>query len=79
MRIFVGFHFSSQPWTPTRIASVVIGLPSLALLVLARIQLRGSFSVRPKPQTLVTHLGGLAIAGIFTLYESATLSLAVRR
>ena len=75
--VFVGFHFASQPWTPTRIAGVVIGLPSLALLVLARIELGGSFSVRPKAQALVTHglysrirnpiylFGALAIAGIF--------------
>ena len=66
-----------MPWTPTRIAGVVIGLPSLALLVLARIELGRSFSVRPKAQTLVTHglyfrirnpiyvFGGLVIAGIF--------------
>jgi protein-S-isoprenylcysteine O-methyltransferase Ste14 len=77
MIIFVGVHFASLPWTPTRIAGVVIGLPSLALLVLARIQLGGSFSVRPKAQALVTHglysrirnpiylFGGLVIAGAF--------------
>jgi protein-S-isoprenylcysteine O-methyltransferase Ste14 len=75
--VFVGVHFASQPWTPARIAGVVIGLPSLALLVVARIQLGGSFSVRPKAQALVTHglyyrirnpiyvFGALAIAGIF--------------
>ena len=75
--IFVGIHFASLPWTPGRIAGVVIGLPSVVLLVLARIELGGSFSVRPKAQTLVTHglysrirnpiylFGALAIAGIF--------------
>jgi protein-S-isoprenylcysteine O-methyltransferase Ste14 len=84
--VFVGFHFGRQPWTPTRIAGVVIGLPSLALLVLARIQLGGSFSVRPKAQALVTHglysrirnpiyfFGALAIAGIF-LYMNQPLYL----
>jgi protein-S-isoprenylcysteine O-methyltransferase Ste14 len=73
---FLGIHYGSMPWTPTRIASVVIGLPSLALLVLARIELGGSFSVRPKAQTLVTHglysqirhpiyvFGGLLVAGV---------------
>jgi hypothetical protein len=44
-----------QPAVATRIDGVVIGLPSLALLVLAQIQLGGSFSVRPKAQALVTH------------------------
>ena len=55
---------------------MVIGLPSLALLVLARIELGSSFSVRPKAQTLVTHglysrirnpiyvFGGLVAAGV---------------
>jgi protein-S-isoprenylcysteine O-methyltransferase Ste14 len=75
--IFVGVHFGNGPWTPTRIAGVVIALPSLGLLLLARIQLGGSFSVRPKAQALVTRglysrirnpiylFGALAIAGIF--------------
>jgi protein-S-isoprenylcysteine O-methyltransferase Ste14 len=79
--IFVGVHFGNQPWTPTRIAGVVIGLPSLALLVLARIQLGGSFSVHPKAQALGTHglysrirnpiylFGALVIARIF-LYRN---------
>lgn len=74
---FLGIHYGSESWTPTRIAGVVIGLPSLALLLLARIELGGSFSVRPKAQTLVTHglysrirnpiyvFGGLLIAGVF--------------
>ena len=60
-----------------RMAGAVIGLPSLALLVLARLELGSSFSVRPKAQTLVTHglysrirnpiyvFGGLVFAGVF--------------
>jgi protein-S-isoprenylcysteine O-methyltransferase Ste14 len=84
--IFVGVQFGNLPWTPTRIAGVVMGLPSTALLVLARIQLGGSFSVRPKAQALVTHglysrirnpiylFGGLAIAGAF-LYINHPLYL----
>ena len=73
---FLGIHYASHPWTPARIAGAVIGLPSLALLVLARIELGGSFSVRPKAQALVTHglysrirnpiyvFGGLLVAGV---------------
>ena len=73
---FLGIHYGSNPWTPTRIAGAVIGLPSLALFVLARIELGSSFSVRPKAQTLVTHglysrirnpiyvFGGLVAAGV---------------
>jgi protein-S-isoprenylcysteine O-methyltransferase Ste14 len=86
--IFLGIHFGSLPWTPTRIAGVVIGLPSVLFLVLARVQLGGSFSVRPKAQTLVTHglysrirnpiyvFGGLAIAGVI-LYINQPLGFCV--
>jgi protein-S-isoprenylcysteine O-methyltransferase Ste14 len=86
--IFLGIHFGSLPWTPTRIAGVVIGLPSVVLLVWARIELGGSFSVRPKTQTLVTHglysrlrnpiyiFGGLAVAGGF-LYINQPLYLSL--
>jgi hypothetical protein len=45
---FMAIHYSSLPWTPMRVAGVVIGLPSLVLLVLARIELGSSFSLRPK-------------------------------
>ncbi len=70
-----------QPWTPMRIAGAVIGLPSFALLILARIQLGGSFSVGAKAQALVTHglysrirnpiyvFGGLTIAGVFLFFR----------
>ena len=71
------FQLRGQPWTPTRITGAAIAVPSLALLVLARLQLGASFSVTAKAQTLVTHglysrirnpiyvFGGLAIVGIF--------------
>jgi protein-S-isoprenylcysteine O-methyltransferase Ste14 len=74
-----------QPWTPMRIAGAAIGVPSFALLILARIQLGGSFSVRAKAQALVTSglysrirnpiyvFGGLAIAGIFLFLGLAKL------
>jgi protein-S-isoprenylcysteine O-methyltransferase Ste14 len=86
--IFVGVHFASQPWTPMRMVGVMIGLPSLALLALARIQLGASFSVRPKAQALVTHglyarirnpiylFGTLTVVGVF-LYIHQPLALLV--
>jgi protein-S-isoprenylcysteine O-methyltransferase Ste14 len=70
-----------QPWTSMRIAGAVIGLPSVALLILARIQLGGSFSVGAKAQALVTRglysrirnpiyvFGGLTIAGAFLFFR----------
>jgi len=45
---------SHEPWTAMRIAGAIIGLPSLALFVLARIQLGNSFSVRAKARSLVS-------------------------
>jgi protein-S-isoprenylcysteine O-methyltransferase Ste14 len=86
--IVLGIYYGSQRWTSMRIAGVVIGLPSLALLVLARIELGGSFSVRPKAQKLVTHglyarirnpiyvFGGLVVAG-FLLYINQPLALSL--
>lgn len=53
--IFVAIEHAHEPWTAMRIAAVILGLPSLALLVVARIELGGAFSVRPKAQALVTH------------------------
>lgn len=48
-------RFWHQPWTPMRITGAVIVVPSLALFILARIQLGGSFSARAKAQALITH------------------------
>lgn len=52
---FLGIDYAHKPWTPMRIAAVAVGLPYLLLLIVARIELGGSFSVRPKAQALVTH------------------------
>jgi len=86
--VLLGIHFGIQPWSPTRIAGLMIGLPSLALLVFARIELGGSFSVRPKAQALVTHglysrirnpiyvFAALTVAGVF-LYLDKPVGLLV--
>jgi len=67
-------------------AGAVIGLPSLLLWLMARIELGGAFSVRPKAQQLVTHglysrirnpiyfFGAITIAGLF-LYIDRPLGL----
>jgi protein-S-isoprenylcysteine O-methyltransferase Ste14 len=43
-----------EPWPPLRIAGAIVTLVSLSLIVLARIQLGRSFSVRAKATRLVT-------------------------
>lgn len=51
----VSVIFAGRPWNAMRIAGAAIAVPSLALFVLARIQLGGSFAIRPKARALVTH------------------------
>ena len=51
---FLASHFPRQPWTPTRILGSLIFLPSVALLILARLQLGRSFSVGAEARALVT-------------------------
>ena len=86
--IFWAIRYAHEPWTPIRIAAVIFGLPSLVLLVVARIELGGSFSVRPKAQALVTHglysrirnpiyiFGALTVAAFF-LYIQKPLALSL--
>ena len=47
-------RFLHQPWTPLRIAGAMIALTSLSLIVVARLQLGRSFSIRAKATRLVT-------------------------
>jgi protein-S-isoprenylcysteine O-methyltransferase Ste14 len=83
---FLGIEYAHELWTPMRIAAVIIGLPSLLLLIVARIELGGSFSFRPKAQALVTHglyarmrnpiyvFGALVVAAVL-LYINQPLAL----
>ena len=66
-------HF---PWTPLRIAGIIVMLAGMAFLTLARIQLSNSFSWGPQARTLVTTglysrirnpvyvFGGVAVVGL---------------
>ena len=47
-------RYLHQPWSPLRVAGAMIALTSLSLIVLARLQLGGSFSIRAKATRLVT-------------------------
>ena len=67
---------SHQPWTPLKMAGAAIAIPSFVLLLIARIQLGGAFSIKAKAQKLVTTgiysrirnpiyvFGGLFVAGV---------------
>jgi protein-S-isoprenylcysteine O-methyltransferase Ste14 len=68
---------SHQTWTPLKIAGATIFIPSFVLVLIARIQLGGAFSIKAKAQKLVTSglysrirnpiyvFGGLVLAGFF--------------
>ena len=47
-------RYLHEPWTPLRTAGAIVALASLSLIVLARLQLGRSFSVRAKATRLVT-------------------------
>jgi protein-S-isoprenylcysteine O-methyltransferase Ste14 len=50
----LALQFEHAQWPPLRIAGAVIALVSLALILVARIQLGRSFSIRAKATRLVT-------------------------
>jgi protein-S-isoprenylcysteine O-methyltransferase Ste14 len=52
---YLVFEFAHPPWTPMRLAGLLLMTPALILLTLARIQLGSSFSVSPQAKQLVTH------------------------
>jgi|SRR5580693_7398352 protein-S-isoprenylcysteine O-methyltransferase Ste14 len=75
------YLFARPPWTPMRVAGLILLLPALMLITISRIQLGGSFSVRPQATQLVTRgiysrirnpiyvFGALVIAGLFLFLE----------
>lgn len=50
----LALQFAHQPWPPLRIAGAIIALASLVLILIARFQLGGAFSIRAKASRLVT-------------------------
>lgn len=52
--LFFAVHALGLPWTRAHIAGAAIALPSFLLLVVARMQLGGAFSITAKASTLVT-------------------------
>jgi protein-S-isoprenylcysteine O-methyltransferase Ste14 len=70
-----------QPWTTLRLLGLCLLIPSEILLVVARLQLGASFSVRAEARSLVTHgmysriqnpiyfFGALTLAGLILLLD----------
>jgi protein-S-isoprenylcysteine O-methyltransferase Ste14 len=51
---FLAWYTRDLPWTPMRIAGLVVAIPALVLLIVARLQLGRAFSVQAKATQLVT-------------------------
>jgi len=49
------YEFTRPPWSPMRIAGLILMFSALALLTIARFELGNSFSVSPQAKKLVTH------------------------
>jgi protein-S-isoprenylcysteine O-methyltransferase Ste14 len=52
---YIVYQFARPPWTSMRLAGLVLMIPALILLTIARIQLGNSFSMAPQATQLVTH------------------------
>jgi len=86
---FLIYEFAHSPWSPMRISGLVLMVPALALLTLARFQLGNSFSVSPQAKKLVTHgiysrirnpiyvFGAFVVAGLFLFLERPLLLLLI--
>jgi protein-S-isoprenylcysteine O-methyltransferase Ste14 len=81
------YEFAHPPWSPLRIAGLVIMFLALTLLTIARFQLGNSFSISPQAKKLVTHgiysrirnpiyvFGTFVIAGLLLFIERPYLLL----
>jgi protein-S-isoprenylcysteine O-methyltransferase Ste14 len=52
--VWVAFHLNLVEWTPVKVAGAALAAVGVALLVTARLQLGGAFSVKAKASKLVT-------------------------
>ena len=83
------YEFVRPPWSPMRIAGLVLMCPALILITVARFQLGNSFSVSPQAKKLITHgiysrirnpiyvFGTFVFAGLFLFLERPLLLLLI--
>ena len=84
---FLIYEFARPPWSAMRICGLVLLVPAVALITVARFQLGNSFSLAPQAKKLVTHgiysrirnpiyvFGSFVIAGLFLFLERPLLLL----
>ena len=83
--VWIAFHLDLVDWTPVKIAGAVLAATGVALLVTARLQLGGAFSVKAKASKLVTTglyskirnpiyvFGAVALVGVAIVLENWVL------
>lgn len=83
------YEFARPPWSPMRIAGLVLMCSALILITVARFQLGNSFSVSPQAKKLITHgiysrirnpiyvFGTFVFAGLFLFLERPLLLLLI--
>ena len=86
---YLVYEFAHSPWTPMRVAGLVLLIPAIILITIARVQLGNSFSLRPEAKQLVTHgiyscirnpiyvFGAFVLAGLFLFLERPHLLLLI--
>lgn len=86
---FLIYEFAHPPWSAMRICGLVILVPAVALITVARFQLGNSFSLAPQAKKLITHgiysrirnpiyvFGSFVIAGLFLFLERPLLLLLI--
>ncbi len=84
---YLVYDFAHPPWTSMRVAGLVLMMPALILLTIARIQLGNSFSLTPQATQLVTRgiysrirnpiylFGTFVFSGLFLFLERPFLLL----
>jgi protein-S-isoprenylcysteine O-methyltransferase Ste14 len=84
---YLVYEFARPPWTPLRLTGLVLMIPALILLTVARIQLGNSFSLTPQANQLVTRgiysrirnpiyvFGTIVFTGLFLFLERPLLLL----
>jgi len=86
---YIVYRLAHSPWSNMRIAGLLLMIPALILLTIARFQLGNSFSVKPEATQLVTHgiysrirnpiyvFGVLVFSGLFLFLERPYLLLLI--
>ncbi len=86
---YLVYESAHRPWSSMRIAGLVLMIPALILLTIARIQLGNSFSMAPRATQLITHglysrirnpiyvFGVFVFSGLFLFLERPYLLLLI--